>query len=81
MNRCLIIISSNQGFIPTLLLPLPFGLLKMGGGTCFGMPTPELEAVSAPSWGTGLRPLFDLAPVLLRSKVYRKCVENPVIDL
>jgi len=53
----------------------------MGGGTCFGMPTPELEAVSAPSWGTGLRPLFDLAPVLLKSKVYRKCVENPVIDL
>jgi len=68
MNRCFIIISSNQGFIPTLLLPFPFGLLKMGGGTCFGMPTPELEAVSAPSWGTGLRPLLTLLPFFLNQR-------------
>jgi hypothetical protein len=37
----------------------------MGEGACFGMPTPEREAVSAPSWGTGLRPHSDHAPAIL----------------
>jgi hypothetical protein len=51
----------------------------MGEGACFGMPTPEREAVSAPSWGTGLRPHSDLAQIFFNQTT--PCVENPVIDL
>ena len=38
-----------------LYLASAFGLVKMGGGVAFGMPTPERQEVSAPSWGTCLR--------------------------
>jgi len=58
-------ISSVSVFLPNLLPSLSSGLLKMGEGACFGMPTPEREAVSAPSWGTGLRPHSDYAPAIL----------------
>jgi hypothetical protein len=40
----------------TLFLSLLSGLLNAGGGVCSGMPTPEQQEVSAPSWETYLRP-------------------------